>query len=111
MLKPSEHDRGQQGERLAVCLRDEKGHDRELGDVELQLAHGALEARGRGRDVREIESHDIRRHVTGLQRARDGIRPEQRGQDHRLAQAAPPAICGITNTSLSGPISWNIASW
>jgi hypothetical protein len=54
VLEAGRHHRRQEPIGLAVRLGEEEGHQRELGDVELEIAHHPLEC-GMGRlDVREL---------------------------------------------------------
>jgi hypothetical protein len=46
MLKPPNDDRGQQHQRFTVRFRDEVGHDREFGKLELHIAHHSFESTG-----------------------------------------------------------------
>ena len=55
MLEAAQHDGRQQDERFAVSLRQQESHDGQLGHVELHVAHDALECRGGGLDVGELE--------------------------------------------------------
>src|SRR5262249_41921326 len=64
---------------LAVRLGDEKGHQRDLGDVELLLAHHALELlRDAALKRLEVEALAVRQELPG-----DRVLVEQRAQLHR----------------------------
>ena len=93
MLKTPEHDGGQQHERLAVRLRDQERHDRQLGDVELQVAHRALEAGRGGFYVGELELDEGRLHVATPNGTGDGVVAEQSRHreaiGHAVSYSAP----------------------
>ena len=72
MLEARRHHRRQQPVGLAVGLGEQEGHQRELGDVELELSNHALE-RGIGNlYVRELERGPF------LEELRDGVVAEER---------------------------------
>jgi hypothetical protein len=57
MLVPRHHDKGQQPVGLVESPGDEERHDRHLGDVELEVAHHALERGGHAAlEFRELEA-------------------------------------------------------
>jgi len=77
VLEPAEHDGGEQLVGLAVGLRHQESDDGQFGDVELEVAHDALE-RGVGHlDVREVELEARALHDALLERQGDRIVAEQ----------------------------------
>src|SRR5687768_18532452 len=73
MLESGHDHERQQAIRLAVGLGDEERHDRHLGDVELEVAHHALELRGDAAlELREVEAVGAR-----LELLRDRVIAEQ----------------------------------
>ena len=88
MLKAGHDHRRQQDERLAVRLRDQEGDDRELGEIELQVAHHPLERRTRRFHVGDVE-RDARRADLALSQRRgagvlaeEGLQPDGLGCGH-----------------------------
>ena len=76
VLEAREHHHRQQPVGLAVRLGDEVRHDRHLRDVELEVAHHALEGRrGAALDVGERKLVGV-----GLELLRNGVFPHQRVQ-------------------------------
>jgi hypothetical protein len=80
VLEAPEHHRRQQHVGLAVRLRHQVGHDGELGDIELEVAHGALERAGDLRNIGEIESDPRRGQLAAPQRPGGGVVAEERFQ-------------------------------
>jgi hypothetical protein len=75
----------------------------------------AGDGREDGVAVRELDAvgaePEERRRVLGVDGVRaEAVDDEDEDEARRRAQR-PPAICGSRNTSLSGPIGWNSASW
>ena len=73
MLEPGDQHRGQQHQGLAVRERHKVGDDGELGEVELSLAHHALEGGARRLDVRVIQLDERRPQRAFPQRRGDWI--------------------------------------
>ena len=57
MRQRADHHRGKQHQRFAMCLGLQVSHDRQLGDVVLQMAHDIFERRVRHFHVGEIEDY------------------------------------------------------
>src|SRR5207244_10862219 len=91
VLESRHHDRRQKLERLAVRLGEKEGDDGELGDVELEVAHDALEGGGRSLHVGEVEERRI-----ALERLRNGVIAHQRFQLPR-----PPGTRRVLRNSSS----------
>src|SRR5262252_6878528 len=77
-LAAANHRRRNQRIRLTVMLCLQKCDDRNLGEVELRLAHEWLEGGIRHLHVGKIELHQIGAYPAVLQRHRVGIAPHQR---------------------------------
>ncbi len=56
----AEHDNGKQAQRHVTRAGDEKGHEGELRDVELEIADHSFERLVRDRDICEVQWHDGR---------------------------------------------------
>ena len=87
VLEAAHDDRRQQDERLAVGLRDQEGHDRKLGEVELEVAHHPLERGGRRFHVGDLELDPRRAELAPAQRRGAGVLAEQRLEPDGLGGA------------------------
>ena len=77
MLEPAEHHGRQQAQRLAEGLRHQEGDDGDFGDVELEIAHHALERGVRHLDVGEVEFDEVAPQRAAAQGVADRVITEQ----------------------------------
>ena len=80
VLKARHDDCRQEHQRLAVSLGHEESHDRQFGDIELELSNHTLEP-GAGRiHIRKLQADEFRADFPLFQCCRDGVVAEQRAE-------------------------------